>query len=188
MSTLRLAKVIVAVGGLLVAVGLSLLVLFGVGLTATDSGNQAAYWLLIPLMAFPVGYGVLVVVAIRGSRAVAVIVTVIAWLVALNLWGWLAEDLSLRSQAVVLALPAAIYALAATYLVMHPRKDPLRGVGYVQAPPGSSFVCGRCGWDLPPDSPLWTCPTCGTPYAEFPPVARGVPTAPSDGPPLTLAP
>jgi hypothetical protein len=122
-----LAQVVVAVVGVLVTLGLMGGLLMAAGMANYDSGKGGQEWLFIPAVAIPLGYGLLVILALGGHRVVAGILAAVGWLIAVNVWMWLAgkiadpvESSSTITLSVALAIAVTAYAVAATYLVVAP--------------------------------------------------------------------
>jgi hypothetical protein len=127
MKKRRLAQVVVALVGALVTLGLMGGSLMVAGMANWDSGRGGYEWLYIPAVAIPLGYGLLVILALRGHRAVSGILAGVGWLIAVNVWLWLAgkvadpyESLSTIALSAALAIAVTAYAVAATYLVVAP--------------------------------------------------------------------
>ena len=142
---LVVAKGVVGLGGILAALAMAWAILFGVGLAAVDSGHTEYRWWLVPLSAIPLGYAVVVVLALLDRVWAAFVVAIVAWLIALGAWGWLpgqlANEYASHSLPVVLVAATTAFALAATYMA-----NALRGDGTTRSggtPAGPSW--GRDG-------------------------------------------
>jgi hypothetical protein len=127
MKVKRLAQVVVAVVGALVTLGLMGGLLMAAGMVNWDSGKGGYEWMYIPAVAIPLGYGLLVLLSLRGYRALSGILAAVAWLIALNVWMWLAgkvadpyESRSTIALSAALASAVTAYAVAATYLAADP--------------------------------------------------------------------
>lgn len=122
-SLLNVSRLVVAIGGL--GAALIFLVLYGISATMSSVSTgfrvEAIAWLL-PLL-IVLGYGALVVFALRGYRLPAVIVAVTAWPLAVIPWIWLrnvTENPSAGLGPPVLAIVFfGLYALSATNLAAH---------------------------------------------------------------------
>lgn len=128
MSRLTFARIIVAIGGLSLALVLLAVLMVGTVMNTFAQGNSL--WSFVPAFAIVLGYCVLVVRALRGHRLAAGIVAVAAWLFALGSWSWIVnisrDPYASVWPAVVFAPAATLYALAATYLANR-RRETLAG-------------------------------------------------------------
>ena len=118
MNLLTVARIVVAIGGLLSAI--VLLAVLAVSTVMTTFAQGTSLWSFVPAFAIVLGYCVLLIRALLGHRLAAGIVAVSAWLLALASWLWIVnisgDPYATLWPAVGFAPCATLYAVAASYI------------------------------------------------------------------------